>query len=191
MTIHIDVVSSKDGAGCSTVAALLARKLATIGTTALIDWDPTHEMPYVLGTFPIEDEPVLVADNLWLARPDTLFNVDTHGTQMFAVHDLGANVRQHSFDHHLVVVARLCYLQLRRLVDANLSSGLTSTAVVLREAGRALVSEDIAAVLGTNETVVVDLDPAIARAVDAGLLLKSTIDVRLNVDKYVPSGGAT
>lgn len=66
-----------------------------------------------------------------------------------------------------LLVTRACYLSLRSAV----ADGVTPTGVVLvEEPGRALKSADIEASIGAPIVSTVLLDPAIARAVDAGLL---------------------
>jgi hypothetical protein len=66
-----------------------------------------------------------------------------------------------------LLVLRPCYLALRRAVAAPFRP---SGVVLVREPGRALTRRDVEAVLGVPVRAEVDLDPAIARAVDAGLL---------------------
>jgi hypothetical protein len=69
---------------------------------------------------------------------------------------------------HSVLVTRPCYLALRRAVAVPLTpSGL----VVVAEPGRALDADDVAAVLDAPLLARVTVDPAVARAVDAGLLV--------------------
>ena len=65
-----------------------------------------------------------------------------------------------------VVVTRACYLGVRRVADAPRGR---SRVVVIEEPGRALSRGDIDAALGGVD-VVLQWDPAVARAVDAGLL---------------------
>lgn len=66
-----------------------------------------------------------------------------------------------------LLVTRACYLSLRRAV----ALALRPTGVVLVvEAGRALGAPDVEDVLGVPVLAEVDVDPAVARAVDAGLL---------------------
>jgi hypothetical protein len=68
---------------------------------------------------------------------------------------------------HSFLVTRACYLSLRRLVAGS----MRPTAVVLvTEAGRALGRADVEDVVGVPVVAEVPLDPAVARAVDAGLL---------------------
>lgn len=66
-----------------------------------------------------------------------------------------------------VLVTRACYLALRRLHGASLAP--TEVALV-REPSRVLGAGDVTDVVGVPVRAVVPLDPAIARAVDAGLL---------------------
>jgi hypothetical protein len=66
-----------------------------------------------------------------------------------------------------LLVLRPCYLALRRAAVAPV---LPSGVVLVREPGRSLSMADVASVLSVPVRAVVDWDPAIARAVDAGLL---------------------
>jgi hypothetical protein len=70
-----------------------------------------------------------------------------------------------------VVVTRACYLGVRRVADALGDRAPRDRAriVVIEEPGRALSRRDIEAALGGVD-VVLPWDPAVARAVDAGLL---------------------
>jgi hypothetical protein len=69
---------------------------------------------------------------------------------------------------HALLVTRPCYLALRAAVrQQTRPTGL----VLVEEPGRALRAGDIEASLGAPVVATVLLDPAIARAVDAGLLL--------------------
>ncbi len=66
-----------------------------------------------------------------------------------------------------VLVTRACYLSLRRALRCTLS---VDSAVLVAEAGRSLDRHDVHQVLGVPVVAVVEADPALARAVDAGLL---------------------
>jgi hypothetical protein len=67
-----------------------------------------------------------------------------------------------------LLVTRACYVALRRAV----ALGITPTGVVLvEEPGRSLRAADIEASIGAPVVSTALLDPAIARAVDAGLLV--------------------
>ena len=67
-----------------------------------------------------------------------------------------------------LLVLRPCYLALRRALAAPVRP---SGVVLVDEPGRALGRDDVEGVLGVPVTAVVALDPAVARAVDAGVLL--------------------
>lgn len=68
---------------------------------------------------------------------------------------------------HRLLVTRPCYLSLRRAV----ASGLQPTGIVLLdEPGRALAARDVERSLGAPVVAELAYDPAVARAVDAGLL---------------------
>jgi hypothetical protein len=66
-----------------------------------------------------------------------------------------------------LLVARPCYLGLRRAVHA---AAAPSGVIVVREPGRALHADDVAAALQCPVAAQVDVDPHVARCVDAGLL---------------------
>ena len=66
-----------------------------------------------------------------------------------------------------VLVTRSCFLSLRRVVMAHLRP---SEVVLLTEAGRSLTRADIEDCVGAPVIAEVAVDPAVARAVDAGLL---------------------
>jgi len=66
-----------------------------------------------------------------------------------------------------LLVTRPCYLALRRAVAMDVR---TSGVVLVEERGRALSARDVEHALGTPITASVSIDPAVARAVDAGLL---------------------
>jgi hypothetical protein len=69
--------------------------------------------------------------------------------------------------HASILVLRPCYLALRR----TLALPVRPTGIVLiHEPGRALGRRDVEDVIGVRVQAELDLDPTIARAVDAGLL---------------------
>ena len=70
---------------------------------------------------------------------------------------------------HSIMVVRPCYLALRAGVAAE---ERPDGVVVVEEPGRALVSRDVADVLAAPVMATVPLDPAVARAVDAGVLAR-------------------
>lgn len=68
-----------------------------------------------------------------------------------------------------LLVTRPCYLSLRRATSAAVRA---DGVVVVAEVGRALSGADVSAVLGLQVVASIDVDPAIARSVDAGLLIR-------------------
>lgn len=66
-----------------------------------------------------------------------------------------------------VLVIRPCYLALRR---ASMLDHTPHAVVLINEPGRALGKADVESVVGAPVLAEISLDPAIARAVDAGLL---------------------
>ena len=73
----------------------------------------------------------------------------------------------HALADRTLLVTRACYLALRRAVAAPLRpSGI----VLVAEPGRALRAPDVEAAVGAPVIASVPVDPAVARAVDAGLL---------------------
>jgi hypothetical protein len=70
--------------------------------------------------------------------------------------------------HRSLLVTRPCYLALRRAAHLALRpNGI----VLVVEPGRALRASDIAAVIGAPVVAELPIDPAVSRALDAGLLL--------------------
>jgi MinD-like ATPase involved in chromosome partitioning or flagellar assembly len=70
---------------------------------------------------------------------------------------------------HSLLVVRPCYLALRR---AQLALVRPSQVIVVSEPGRALDAMDVEKVLGVPVLAELPFDPAVARAVDAGLLVE-------------------
>lgn len=67
-----------------------------------------------------------------------------------------------------LLVIRPCYLALRRAVQCAVRP---TGVIVVNEPGRALRAADIERTVGAPVVVQIDIDPAVARAVDAGLLM--------------------
>jgi hypothetical protein len=66
-----------------------------------------------------------------------------------------------------LLVTRSCYLALRRLLAVPVRP---SGVVLLREPGRSLTVADVEDVVGAPVVAEIAVDPAVARAVDSGLL---------------------
>lgn len=84
-----------------------------------------------------------------------------------AEHELATKLRDGGAS--MLLVTRACYLSLRLVTRLELHpDGI----VVVREAGRALQDDDLAAVIGAPVVASIDIEPAVSRSVDAGLLLQ-------------------
>lgn len=153
--------ATKGGQGTTTtaVAAALtaARTAARSGPVHLVSAGP--DAAGILGipapdTYPAQVRPALTlhetADTI---EPGALVIIDA-GTQPETVEGVA------------YLVTRPCYLALRRSFTVPRPDGL----VVITEPGRALTVEDVAAVIGAPVRAVIPQDPAVARAIDAGLL---------------------
>ncbi len=71
--------------------------------------------------------------------------------------------------HTSLLVTRPCYLALRRAARSNVAA---DGVVLIREPGRSLDRSDVEGLLATPVVAEIDVDPAVARAVDAGLLAR-------------------
>ncbi len=187
--------SPKGGVGTSVVAAALALRHAHAGhPTVLVDL--AGDQPDLLGVAPSssfgigdwaergDDVPVEaltaleveVGSGLSLLPRGSVSSSDRLGV---AAAVLGAGHRSVVIDAGItarpawappdavdVVVLRACYLGVRRA--GRLAAG--TRLVLLEEPGRALRVADVEAALGVEVWRRVVVDPAVARAVDAGLL---------------------
>jgi hypothetical protein len=102
------------------------------------------------------------------ARWDAL--VTALGTEQEVVIDAGTGVPPPALvaaASHNLLVTRPCYLSLRRAVASGVQPG---GIVLIHEPGRALATRDVEHALGAPVVAELQYDPAVARAVDAGLL---------------------
>ena len=185
--------SVKGGSGVSVVAAALALRSSRVAPAALVDL--CGDLPAVLGL----SEPDGPGAGEWSAAASTsppplvavtptlsllprgsaaLDGID--GAMLAALAAdvvVDAGCLERLDDHRAMLVAssersllviRPCYLALRRATRLALRPhGI----VVISEPGRALASDDIAAVVGAPVVAEVPVHAAIGRAVDAGLLV--------------------
>ena len=192
MTV-IEFFGPKGGQGVTVTACSTALLLAKSGPTVIIDLG--GDVPATLGIAQpygpgMTDWPgsgprastltVAAADNLRVlpqgavVEPEGMFRrlliaLDQLVDEQFHVvidHGDGRRPLNTHVDATLIVI-RPCYLALRRTV---MSTAQCSGAVVIREPGRALTTRDVEAALGVPALVELDIDPAVARCVDAGLL---------------------
>ena len=77
-------------------------------------------------------------------------------------------MRMASEGEHSLLVTRACYLSVRRACRLPVSP---SGVVLLQEAGRSLGHHELEAILGAPVVARIDVDSAVARAIDSGLVL--------------------
>lgn len=188
--------AAKGGSGTTVYA--VARSLAVAAPTLLVDL--AGDAMSVLG-LPRPDGPGVHDWLRSDAGPDRLARLEQPATELLSVlpagsrdHDehgrrwfeLGAHLRTESrrvivdagtgrppdalvaAAHESLLVTRACYLALTRAAEL----GASPTGIVLvEEPGRSLRSSDIEASIGAPIVATALLDPAIARAVDSGLLV--------------------
>ena len=187
--------SPKGGVGTSVVAAALALRAAADGAETLLV-DLAGDQPAILGIdtgtregvgdwlgagddVPIDALAALevpVADRLCLlprGRPGGTDRLRVFGALIAAggrTVIVDAGIAHDSTwappGHRSVLVLRTCYLGARRAGAVDPSTRL----VVIDEPGRALRPSDIGAAIGVEPWLRLPADPAVARAVDAGLL---------------------
>jgi len=170
------LVGSKGGVGTSTVAVLHALSVAGIGRPVRLTATApagVEELAVILAVpAPAPGEVVQVAPGLSLgdeADPGA-YNVVDGGTDTFSDHD-----------GPVYLVVRNCYISLRR---ALLAPPTTAGVLLVMEVGRSLGRRDVAEVVGVPIVAELEVTAAIARSIDAGLLVSSR---RPRVDIAEPS----
>jgi len=191
--------SPKGGVGTSVVAAALALKAASAGReTLLVDLD--GDQPAILGVeagdgvgdwFSAPDDvgpdslrslEIDVVDRLrLLARGSSARSRWRQSRMEFALALFDTRAEHVVVDAGRcgtvalpsaatqIVITRGCYLSLRRFAELSALSESETRIVLIDEPGRALTQRDVEAALGRVD-VTLPWDPAVARAVDAGLL---------------------
>ncbi len=150
-----------DWLASDTPADRLGELLVEIGTGAwLLPWQPAGRHPAGLR---------LAAGDRWdgLSRWLLAF---TRERRAHVTVDAGTGKPPDALVEHAdrtLLVTRPCYLALRRAVALGVR---TSGVVLVDERGRALSARDVEHALGAPIAASVSIDPAVARAVDAGLL---------------------
>lgn len=182
MTRTIILTGARGGQGTSTVAVALSVLAARHGPTLLRSDDPTATAALVGIPLPLGDERIAVGPNL-------AFAADTAGPDATATYETvvidDGRTPTGPFDdpqpHHsasrdsaggiverYAVLRGPCYLALCTLLNIGCRD---DGVIVVAEPGRALSECDVADVLGIPVVATVPVNPAIARTIDAGLLL--------------------
>ena len=157
----ITVTGARGGHGASTIAAVLALFAAKHGRTTLVA-DDHWAAAVLLGLPEVDDEVIEVIAGLSLARHAPAEPGDT------LVVDAGAAGGDRTGESY-VVLRGPCYVALASLL-ATLDTPPDGV-IVLFEPGRSLTGRDVYEVLGIPVVATVRASPAVARTIDAGLLV--------------------
>ncbi len=164
------IYSPKGGQGCSVTAAMMAiatpgsllvdmagDQLGILGLPEPVGWD-IGERIYVTGDFQV----VNGCENVEPTLSDWDNVIIDHSLWEPPVHSGWLPDR-----HRLLMVVRNDYLALRHAVKHRKPP---DGVILITEPGRALRADDVAAAIGVPVVYQAEIDPLIARAVDAGLL---------------------
>jgi hypothetical protein len=167
--------SPKPGTGVTITAALAAITASTTRHVTIVDL--AGDQLSALGVTAIGHHHIEVTNRITVIDATTdptgeqhQAITDAHQRDDLVIVDVGAAghpVHDLLPDARRVWVLRACYLTLRHAVA---TTHRPDQIVLIREPGRALTERDIEHTLASTVTAVIDIDPAIARAVDAGLL---------------------
>jgi hypothetical protein len=149
---QINLIQAKGGQGTSVAACAVALRAAGEGRTVRLDGRDRDSLAAILGT--TGDGPVI---------PGLILGDHNEEGCDLVVHDGPA---PHGVS---LLVTRPCYLALRRALQEGATSNAAGV-VTVTEPGRALDTDDIAAVLGLPVITAIPVRAEIARAVDAGVL---------------------
>ena len=174
MTRMITFVGARGGQGTSTVAAAAALFAATEQRTVLVSDDPAATAALIGIPLPLGGDCIAVTPTLTLTtRPElhpaaqvVVIDAGRLNTGLESLPDAAAT---HVGETARYVVLRgPCYVALATIIAAGGPDfdGL----IVLTEPGRALSERDATEVLGIPLAATLPIDPAVARAIDAGIL---------------------
>ena len=165
MTVTINLIGARGGQGTSTTAAALGLLAARRGHHVELITDTPDTMRALLGLPAAAAE----ADTVDIVPGFTLRS-EPSGKAGLVITDVGTLAGAHD-DAELVQLAVLrgpCYLSLRATVD--LAPRGINAIVIVRESGRSLTRQDVAAVINLEVVAETQASPAVARAIDAGVL---------------------
>lgn len=172
--------TAKGGQGCSVLAAVHAIKLAVSGAHVLLVTDHLDDMCAILGvSVPIDAELTGVNVPVANGRLDVWDKprFDTHAVQNAATVVITDNVWPEHGQRRLLVT-QPCYLAFRRAAAQDIKP---TGVVLVTQPGRAFDAEDAYRILGVPVVAEVPTDPAIARAIDAGLLVSRLPSALTNI----------
>ena len=165
MTVTINLIGARGGQGTSTTAAALGLLAARRGHRVELITDTPDTMRALLGLSNATDD----ADAVEIVPGFTLRS-EPSGKAGLVITDTGTLAGAHDAAElvQLAVLRGPCYLSLRATVD--LVRRAVDGIVIVREPGRSLTRQDVAAVTNLEVVAETQASPAVARAIDAGVL---------------------
>jgi len=164
---RIDFVGIRGGQGTSTVAAATALLLGEIRGQVRLESSDLDAAAALLGVALVAEMPTRLTGTLELAP---LGSRAAHGCSALVsdVGQLASAASERAVGRLRIGVLRgPCYVALRELVGAD--SHLLGGLVLCAEAGRSLDRRDVEDIAGLPVLATVDVTPAVARTLDAGL----------------------
>jgi len=172
MTVTRIIRGAKGGVGNTTVATLLAQGASQRGRTLLIDTTGTGDclsilgMPFSFTRATENGETIQALTNLDVAGKNYNGFGDDYDTVIIDAGTTNPTLGGLEITGHTTVVTTLCYLSLKNLMANDTPDEI----IVLKEKGRALNVQDVESITNMKVYVVIPRDPAVARAIDAGML---------------------
>lgn len=158
MTRTLAFAGAKGGQGTTTMAVATAVLAAGHAPTTLVTPEPNDAAALLGLPRPPDGTPIRVTQTLWLSSEEV------EGSAVTVID--GPPLRD--ADERYLVLRGPCYLALAAsLRHDSPPDGI----VLLREAGRSLTARDVTEVTGIPVVAQVPVTGAVARAIDAGLLL--------------------
>lgn len=154
--MKIGFIQAKGGQGTTVVAAMTALALSETGPTLFVGNDDVFA---VLGAYPNADGGAEVTADLAATTKDSEYTRLARTFEHIVYDGIAGDVTY--------LVTRPCYLA---LMQATRITTPYDGIVLITEPGRALSDQDVSRALNSTVVTQIDIDPAIARAVDAGLL---------------------
>jgi hypothetical protein len=168
-TIHL--IGARGGQGTTTVAAALALLAAGHHDTALVSSDPAATAALLGVPLPLADERAEVTPTLSFTAA-----LDEHHRAEVTIIDDGAGHRRTTSGsltaadgERYAVLRGPCYVALASLL--TVPGGPPDGVILVIEQGRALTAKDVTGVLDVPVVATVKASPAVARTIDAGLLV--------------------
>jgi cellulose biosynthesis protein BcsQ len=165
MARNINLFSLKGGQGVSTTAVLIANAFVREGKSVLLVEREDGDLHDLLNTTkPITGVIKEVKDNL------ALLALGTHEIPIYGFDVVITDLGEFQDGSENYFVTQPCYLSLKKAVGRDELVKQCDGVIIVRPADRCLTDRDVTNVLGIGLTATINMDAAVARASDAGLL---------------------